>query len=277
MPQGGEQNVVETVRAMLARGEVRLEDLQPQGFALRGEEERGPRVTGSKVKYPRTLAEYAAEWGCDERTLKRFVKLGRTAEPMDLPPFHQVEKLASWYARYHKNRVPDWILRLGAKAETAAPASAVVPTGEVIDLREVDLEEGEAVKQARRLVGAAYEALERAYKGIGGNVDLLQAKYFKALEGLRKVEASEREWAKKRGEWILRAKVERDIATATEMLRQMRESMRRRVLELCASLSAEQREEVGAAILRVREQEDRVFRGLESLKKPSDVVELLAA
>jgi hypothetical protein len=95
-----------------------------------------PRVTGSRVFYPETLAEYAkrfggvASGGPSEKTLKRWVQRGRFSDPegkvplvpLDLPPYHNPVALPAWCERRLTNRPPDWVLRV-AHAAASSPAT----------------------------------------------------------------------------------------------------------------------------------------------------------
>lgn len=213
-------------------------------------------------------AEAVALYRKTARQIRRWFAEGA---PLDNPA-----EMPGWWAKGHKHLCPPEIL---AAAEAARPAPAPgdplgqpqATSAESMVLDQFTLEEGEEVRQMKRLVAVSYSQLERAYAGQGGNIDLLQAKWAKACEALRKTQATERDSMKARGLLIERSKVTQDIATAAELLRQMRESMARVVLERCPSLNFEQREEVSAAILTIRESEDRVFRNIKSLKSPADV------
>lgn len=229
------------------------------------------------------------------RQIRRWIEKGK--EKREACPLDNPSEMPAWWERHMTWSVPDEILAaahaarvdqetqtippaLSALAPPVAPDSSKAPAaapGPPIDLADYDLEEGEAVRLQRRLVKASYDQLERAYKGEGGNIDVLQTKFNKAAEALRKIEKDDRTDRERSGALIKRLSIERDLANGVELLRQMRESMVRRVLEICPSLSAEQREEVGTGIIKVREHEDRVFRNLESLKRPADVVDSLAA
>lgn len=50
-----------------------------------------------------------AEPPLDERTLRRWIQVGRDSTPPELPPLDEPYRLAQWYARRMKQRVPDWI------------------------------------------------------------------------------------------------------------------------------------------------------------------------
>lgn len=153
-------------------------------------------------------------------------------------------------------------------------SAPVVP----FDLMAVTLQDGEQVAQMKAAVAAAFEKMRTIAAGkASGSYEIAQTNFMKAVEGLRKLEASEREWQKKNGQLMPRELVIRDVNLAAESLRLMRESMVRRVLELCPGLSEEQQARVAEAIGRVREQEEKIFRDLRSLNAPADVVELIAA
>lgn len=142
--------------------------------------------------------------------------------------------------------------------------------------------EGEAVKQARQVVGAYFVQLKRAADlGELDDVQLWQQRWEKAVESLRKQEKDDREWRKQLGLLMPRAVVETDVATALTILKSMREQMakslvaelRQRWQELAPALAAD----IGTTVERIREREDDVFRELPALKALPDVSLRLAA
>lgn len=163
----------------------------------------------------------------------------------------------------------------GVSADPQVAVSGVVSEESVI-LGSFQMGEGEGVVMQRQIVAAAYEKLKSAYE-TGTNIDLMQKRYNGAAEALRKLEISDRAAQKQMGNLIPRLVVRTEIGAAVELLRQMRESMARKVTELVPDLVGPLRDRVVRAILDVREKEDRVFRNLESLKSPADVVDRLAA
>lgn len=241
------------------------------------------------------LDRWAAEYGTQHRQLRRWIGKGR--EKSDPCPLDRPADMPAWWHRNMTWGVPPKITAAAERARASAlavvqvepsapvasgglPASAIapgVPMAPPMDISGLGMEEGEAVQMLRRLVRAAYDQVERAYKGEYGNVELLQKKFALAQEALRKAEKDDRADREKRGELIPRAHIQADLDAACEMLRQMRESMPRRVLEICPSLSAIQRDEVNRAITSVREHEERIFRRLDSLKTPADVADAIAA
>lgn len=222
------------------------------------------------------LQELEAVYGKSGRTIRLWFKEGApVADPV---------AMVSWWASKKTWSCPDEILAAAERARSANPqpistceAPQPTPGAVSLELGSFNLEEGEEVQQQRRLVAIAYGLLEDAYRGKGGDVDRLQARYTKASEALRKIQATWREDQRRAGRLLVREDVETDIDTACEMLRQMQESMEKRVLEQCAAvLNQEQQNAVARAIRKARESEQQIFRQLPSLSI-GDVQERLAA
>jgi hypothetical protein len=76
--------------------------------------------------YAHQLAHYEPIFSASNRTLKGWLGIGRAATPPDLPPYDAPERMASWYGKHKKNRVPDHLVALAA-AGAAAPAAPIVP------------------------------------------------------------------------------------------------------------------------------------------------------
>lgn len=238
------------------------------------------------------LAKWSAAYHADGRTIRRWIDDGDTAG--DPCPINDPVRLVEWWPRLRKWRIPDALL-IAAKAAalrtdldrlhgpSAAPPPPASPTPSVgpefapINLADFRLAEGEAVAQQRRIVAALYSQLEAAYLSGRGNADLIQSKYNKAVEALRRLDKDDREDQKQRGLVIPRVSVQRDVEFACEMIRQMGESEARRVIELCPSLGELQRAEVAAAITRTSEARAAVFRSLRTLKAPADALVQFAA
>jgi hypothetical protein len=162
-------------------------------------------------------------------------------------------------------------------APGAAKSLTELPEGPpaAVDLETIDFSAGDPVRQMRSLANAVYAELKRAYLNRVSNVDVVQRRYEKVMGLLAKVEASDREERKQTGDLIPRAQVEMEAAQAAMMLRQMRESMSRRIVELCPSLDPEQRAAVENAINRVRCFEDKVFQKLQRLGDDNALREVL--
>lgn len=249
------------------------------------------------------LDSWSRLYARDHRQLRRWIALGlQTDDPC---PLDDPAGMPSWWQRHMKHQVPAALLvaarnatpptppppvldaesqnRPGAiRGSTQQTPDAATPPADhhpasSIDLSAADLADGDEVRQAARLVQTAYDLLEQAYAGNGGDVDLLQRRWEKATETLRKAKIQDEARRKRLGDLIARADVQRDLDLAAELHRQMRTSMTRQVLELCPSLDPIAREQVAAAIESVRAKEERVFRNLDSLKRNADVFELTAA
>lgn len=226
------------------------------------------------------LAEWSALYQTGARQLRRWWKEGA--------PLYDPAAMPGWWSRSHTWACPAKILAAAKAAPHAAaptplpsaPAAAADPQRsgpEPFNLSDFDLLEGEAVKLQRQRVAALFDQLDRAYKGLGGDIDVLEGKINRAGEFLRKLEKDDRESAKQRGLLIPRLEVTRDLAKLAEMLRQMTDTEVRRVLELCPALSVEARQQVSAAITRVADARQRVLRNLKSLKTPEDALLQLTA
>jgi hypothetical protein len=230
------------------------------------------------------LDRWSAVYGTEHRQLRRWVKQGEASG--DNCPLDDPIQMPAWWARNMRYQVPGKILAAAKACDPPPESSPVVEApakglGEMepgaVDLGGLVVAEGDEVRQAERLVQAAYGLLVEAYAGRGGEVDLLQRRWEKAQDALRKAKIQQEELLKRRRELISRAAVQRDHDTACELLRQMRGSMVRQILELCPLLDPPARAQVTSAIESVREKEERVFRNLDSMKQPSDVLQLLAS
>lgn len=228
---------------------------------------------------------YSALYGKGWRQIRRWIEKGDQAG--DPCPLDDPQALMRWWPRHNTWRVPPEIeaAALGAAQRTppagpAAPqanvtAAAPPPIGKAIDLENFDPEEGDRLRELKQIQAAKFHQLKEALLG-GEDCTLLEGKYLKLSETIDKIETRVTERLKKRGLYILRESVERDLAAAAELLRQSRASMQRRVLELCPSLNPGQRADVAAAIERARASEERILSRLDSLTT-DDLLRELAA
>lgn len=94
-------------------------------------ETEGPRMVGSRVRYPKTLGEYETIYRTSERTLKRWVAEGRARQPdPDLPPFHRPSEMPAWHQRvYPQREVPAvlWELARAESSNSVPPVSTEAP------------------------------------------------------------------------------------------------------------------------------------------------------
>lgn len=227
------------------------------------------------------LNEVAKFYGRGLRQIRRWLAVGR--EKNDPCPVFAPQKLPSWWMRNMSQAVPNdiFILAVGVNGNCPPPGGIgdlpLRPTlAPAVDLKTIDLNEADSITQMSGLAQAVYQQLADAYQKRSSDIPLLQRRYEKALEALHKVQAAERQARRESGDLIPRWELERDATQLATMLREMRVSMARRVLELCPKLGASDREEVRSAIERVREQEDRIFTVLPT--SPADLLaELVGA
>lgn len=238
------------------------------------------------------LDRWQALYDTDHRQLRRWHRHGE--DKRDAVPFDHPARMPAWWARNMKHRVPPKILSAAAtvreseggdgepSAEKLQSVGAVAATGIGFDLEGSAVAEGEAVKQARQVVGAYFAQLKQAADlGKLDDVQLWQQRWEKAVESLRKQEKDDREWRKQLGLLMPRAEVETDVAAALTILKSMREQMTKSLLselrarhpELPAGLVID----IEVTVEKIRGREDDVFRELPALKALPDVSERLAA
>lgn len=232
------------------------------------------------------------------RTMYRWIEVGeKKGEPC---PLQDPAKMPGWLTRHIPRALDQRIeqaaldaARAGQPAASPETTSAKptpspqIPTpdppapqppgvqSKSVRLEDFDPEEGDRLRELKQIQLVKFTELKEAML-LGGDTTLLTSRYIKFCEDLDKIESRVIERMKKRGLYVLRDEVERDLAGNAELLRQMRESMPRRVLEQCASLSADQRIEVSAAIVRARGKEDTILGRLDCLKG-DDLLKELAA
>jgi hypothetical protein len=227
------------------------------------------------------------------RQLRRWIARG--IECRDVCPLDTPAAMPAWWARCMKHLVPAKIMTAAqsvAGEKSSAPSahgnsdqsssspsttSTAGADGTPIDFDSLPPEEsGSALADMRRLRAAQKIQLAEAYR-LGRPTEMILSRYLKTGTAIRALEKDEREDEVAAGRFLRRDLIERDAALFADMLRQMRESMERRVLELCPSLGKKQRSEVGAAIRRVCDQQNRIFTRLPSLGSPDDFLAELAA
>ena len=240
---------------------------------------------------------YGRKW----RQIRRWFEKGAAAG--DPCPLFEPTKMPAWWTRHSTWRVPAEIEaaaiaatreELTASSESSPTASPDDPTppaspssrsakappppepGKSIDLEDFDPEEGDRLRELKQIQAARFADLKATLK-LGGDSTLAETKYIRLCETVDKIETRVTERLKKRGLYILREEVERDLAANSEFLRQSHAAMIRRVREQCPSLNPEQRAEVAAAIERARASEERILARLNSFQNGDDLLRELNA
>lgn len=215
------------------------------------------------------------------RQLHRYRQLGilnKDPCPLDNPALMPI-----WWARNKKHVCPEKILQ--AARDAGASDIDLAQTRDhqqshsllgPIDITQFDVDEGQAVAQQRQLVGALWNQLTEAYAK-GRSTDLLQSQYVKAAKALRELERDDREDRAHRGKFLPREVYERDAAMAADMLRQLHDSMTRRVIELCLGLPPKHRRIVTDSLTRVFAAQSRIFQRLTDFTSPENLLAELAA
>ena len=194
----------------------------------------GPRIVGKRAKYPEPLSVYAARFGSDERTLKRYVARGREVDPPDLPPFHRPADLHAWCERRMPNRCPQWVLDIASKfhepaeklqeMEPSAPIIAekplVVATSDIPhagesagrDFSDVEILDLAAnVEELRRSLAVSLRLLNEAQRGNDeALIGTRQRVYNTTFDMLRKAENDLVTWRREMGLLVPREDVRRE-------------------------------------------------------------------
>ena len=239
--------------------------------------------TTAKRLLPGVLDGYAVTYATSSRQIRRWLTEGAPLhDPAAMPAWWEGE-LAAGRKRWG---LPDRILE-AARSSAApgpdespgsasplftSPASAMsTGTGDRINLEDYDPEEGDRLRELKQIQAARYTQLKNALAA-GNDTVMLETKYLRLTETLDKMESRVSERLKKRGLYIARPEVERELATAAELIRQMGESEARRLLELCPDLTASGREQILRAVPMLAEARARVFRTLGTLRTTEDAL-----
>jgi len=275
-----------------------------EGLVLSG----GPeKKDGLSMQEAKALAlKYKGKEGAWS-TMYRWLRVGDAKK--DPCPIRDPVKLQAWWVRCMTHRCPPEIeqaavdeakaiAEAGARAPASAPTMldlagasqipastpAMVPTAaspavdpsRIIRLEDFDPEEGDRLREIKQLQAAKFSELNKALAR-GEDTTVREGKYMKLCETIDKMETRITERMKKRGLYRLAEEVASDEARVAELLRQFRDSMERRVLERCPSLSAEQRIEVAAAVRGARAGEDRILAKLNTKTADDDLLSELRA
>lgn len=166
-----------------------------------------------------------------------------------------------------KQRVP---LKLLSIALAAAKDNESEGDVGGINIRELNIDNLDSLKQAQRYLAAIDQKLARAYAlGNDDEIRRWQAPFDKALEAVRKAQNADREERKLAGDLIPRAELFSELNQLLTMQRNMRATMDRRIVARLA-LPEEYHESLRAAIRAERDQEDSVFRQLRHFQGIED-------
>jgi len=206
--------------------EFATQPIPPSVEAFRAEAEPARSVKLTKADEPRYEKIYGKKW----RQIRRWIERGE--ERADPCPLHDPAKMPGWWSRNMKWRVPAEIEM--AALSTSKPSSLPDPDPDalpphvpsvhrpmvnpIIDLESIDPEEGDRLRELKQIQAAKFTQLKNALKA-GEDCALLESKYLKLSETIDKIETRVTERLKKRGLFILREAVERDLAAASELLR----------------------------------------------------------
>jgi hypothetical protein len=155
------------------------------------------------LEYIRGYVFYAEQYLHSDRTIKRWVKIGREAKPLpDFCPLDQPALMSVWWARNMRQRVPDILLQFAADAAVAAaptpavdrqPEPPAMPGEPAAARGQSELETGmmaalERLRQAEAKAGAAYiDALAVDPPNVA-DIETKQRRWDRLSDALRKAE-----------------------------------------------------------------------------------------
>jgi len=236
----------------------------------------------------------APNYNRTERTIKRWVSAGRSADPVALPPLDSPGTMAAWFRTiFPGEAVPAELLDYELAAPQSPQASHEAPpvagpppsppAGEkmkAMDLTGIDPEADASVRRAaileeangRRVQDASAEGDSAAYR-----------RWFPiwqdSAELLRKLIKEDREARKQSGLLLDKAAVLGELAQLLEALRIMREGMPAKILAELAKTDDRRLRRIlrvlspalRAAVEKVRASESAIFHALETVHSPADL------
>ncbi len=223
------------------------------------------------------LQHYADLYGTPLATIKRWRKIGLSANPKSPPPLDDPVAMPDWYAAHHTWKVPDRLLAAASAAQAArapvpAAHSAQVPESpaapappapasseSALLLTDMALAEDEEVLQAERILKATITRMEEIFAR-GDNVAQAMRNYTAAqdvLTGARRAAIARRKAA---GEFVPIAAVKSDLSRLAQDLRDLDDCTPRLVCELLPDVPPEFRARIAAAFAKVTDQRQALIR-----------------
>lgn len=279
--------------------------LPEPGFTLRDGAPLPRKLRGFyKLAYRDYAPIYQLSAKHGERTIKRWVSIGRHAAPPEPPPLDDPPAMAAWWRRHSTERPPPVLLDYETAAPTSSapsqeappqpPSASAPPPPEAptanrmtasVNLAELGLEEGELVQQMRAIVKGNYAQVDAALKAEDQDAYRRWFPiYTDSAEALRKLEKEYRESAKASGAMLSRSQVISELAQLLEALRLMREAMPQKILaELSKRAEGRRRRvlrmiepDLVTAILAVRAREADILTTIDLLRSPAAARETFA-
>lgn len=249
-----------------------------------------------RMEYKHDQAYYAEFYGCYIRTIKNYVRLGKTArrpcpldDPLAMPGWWDELKLAGFI----KQRISQHILTAAAKAQQSARADsppvapqtapagapAPLPPGAPPPSTKIDVDEltgvglSEAVKELSLQLAADQQELRKARADGLGEITVTRRlkEYNTTLESLRKTEESLLKLQAARGDLVSLSGVRSDLLTLVTTLRGMKRKLAANVCDAVAALlTPEQLAAVRAAIEVEARREETLLRTAKQWRRNPD-------
>lgn len=228
------------------------------------------RVTADQLNYWSQL--YGTQW----RQLRRWIDIGlRNNDPC---PLGNPAAMPGWWSRRYRNRKVPLKLEHPAhvpqnKFKQEKKMSNIDPP---IDLDRFDPKEGEELLNIRRLAASIYARLA-SLPANAPNSSHLHTQYTNACNTISILKRRHQEDQANLGKFIPREIYERDATSTADQLRQMHDSMIRKIIEKCYELSTEHQKLVTAAAKTVLDAQARIFERLTKFTTADELLTELSA
>jgi len=231
-----------------------------------------------RAQYQHNLCDYEAVFGVGVRQLKKWIAVGKSANPPELPPLDDPPLIVAWWNLHMQVRVPQKLLHLAVDAAKNADSSTSNSRLACIDVKNLDVTLLNALNQARGYLAAVDQKLSAAYRdGDEDSIRRWQGPWERAMETVRKAEAADLLRQKAAGQMLSKSEVLAELANFLTILKVMRSSMARRIIRRLGfswdeSLRADPKwkqrfeQELGAAIDAERITEESFLRRLSTFR-----------
>jgi len=101
------------------------------------------------------------------RTINRWIETGKNKEPPDLPPLDEPERMADWWGRNMKHRVPHKLLLLAKPADQASPPPPAAGKSPAVSPRQAAAGRSPAGDEEEEMDNSYAATIERMKKAVG--------------------------------------------------------------------------------------------------------------
>jgi ribosomal protein L13E len=233
--------------------------------------------SAGQFRYEKPLREYQTVYGVRVRQVKRWIAIGRAAEPPAPPPLDEPGAMSAWWVRHMKQRIPAKLLQLNRSAAVDIGGKGNDQgAGASVDASQYEGQIADALREARTMLALVTAQLKVAYKsGVDSRIEIEHRRFTRCLRAVKEAEQASREDKKSRDELIPKAEILPELSELLQVLKHMRASRKRRTLERLESigLTSEQVAAIGIVVEDVREDENKVLRRLKVFRSVEEIDE----